>query len=136
MQLVVLLEQKIFTTLNENDIEVSVVGFKSIVYTIVTKYRPIWRRESHMKILRNSLHSMIEMLTNCIFHKKSWTCILTLVLVSLFMLTLHFSLNYLQDMNGSAEVVHDTCSYTEAYRLFRTMGLRHLVVSKYLSVVI
>jgi len=31
-------------------------------------------------------------------------------------------------VNTSATVVHDTCSYTEAYRLFRTMGLRHLFV--------
>eukprot|EP00026_Physarum_polycephalum_P001806 Phypoly_transcript_01809.p1 GENE.Phypoly_transcript_01809~~Phypoly_transcript_01809.p1 ORF type:complete len:747 (+),score=78.68 Phypoly_transcript_01809:857-3097(+) len=31
-------------------------------------------------------------------------------------------------INVSATVVHETCSYTEAYRLFRTMGLRHLVV--------
>jgi len=31
-------------------------------------------------------------------------------------------------VNMSATVVHDVCSYTEAYRLFRTMGLRHLFV--------
>jgi len=31
-------------------------------------------------------------------------------------------------INVSATVVYETCSYTEAYRLFRTMGLRHLVI--------
>ena len=35
----------------------------------------------------------------------------------------------MKDINSSATVVHETCSYTEAYRLFRTMGLRHLIVS-------
>jgi len=97
-QLLILLKNKVFTTISENDVNQQMTVPSRITYEDFT---------SSLARLDFDIHDVEGDLSQR---------------------DLELYIDLSPYINVSATVVHETCSYTEAYRLFRTMGLRHLIV--------